>query len=416
LSEKALSISLEIARRLAVTKQHLAGDRPKGPPRDAIHTVVRDLACVQWDPITIVAPSHVISLWSRIGDFQLADLETLLWDEKRLFLTWSPIASIVPIEDYPVHHSLMTRYPDSLSNSWGSQRERARRFLAEHQTLRKAMLSELKKGPLLLNQFSDYVRSKRREDGWTSGSEVSSMLSHLLMTGDVMVVGHEGNRNVWGLSDEFLPSWAERGDLSEQEVEAAAAQRAIRALGTASAREINYYFVRGRYLNLKRILQALQEESAIHRVRVQGIDSDDERYVHDEDLPLVDSLDTDAWRPRMSLVAPFDNLICGRDRTNRVFGFDYVHEQFLPKNKRKYGTYVLPLLWGDRLVGRVDLRLDREHERLLVNSAHAEPSATREKGIASEIRETLTRFAGFLGASEVTYSSRVPIAWKSALR
>jgi len=118
----------------------------------------------------------------------------------------------------------------------------------------------------------------------------------------------------------------------------------------------------------------------------------------------------------MSLLAPFDNFIVGRTRTNRLFGFDYVHEQFLPKNKRKFGTFVLPILWGERLIGRTDLRMDRGNKKLLINSVHAQPGAPSDKEVASKIAETIDRFADFLDANEVEYTTRVPAAWKSSLR
>lgn len=377
---------------------------------------MRDLAYAQWDPISIVAPSHVISLWSRLGDFQLSDLDRMLWEKKKLFLYWTPIASIVLSEDHSLYYSLMRRYPDSLSSSWGAQRDRANKFLAEHKPLMKAVLTELKRrGPLSLTQFRDYVRTKRSSDGWTSGNKLSLMLFHLLMSGKVMIVGHQGNQNVWDLTGEFLPSWVERKELSEQEVELMAAQRAIKALGMASASEINYYFVRGRYQNLGHALKRLQDESVVHRVVVTGLPGREERYIHDDDIALLESMDTDAWQPRLSLLAPFDNLIYGRTRTSRVFGFDYVHEQFLPKNKRKFGTYVLPILWGERLVGRIDLRLDKENQTLVINSVHAEEDATTDREVSEKIGETVDRLATFLGAKEVFYAGRVPSAWRSSL-
>ena len=129
LSETAISMSLESARRLNVTKQHLAGKLPTGPAREAILSVIRDLGFVQWDPINVVAPSHVLTLWSRVGSFRLSDLDRLLWDEKRLFEHWSHAALIVLTEDYPLFHSMMRRYPESLSKSWGGWRARARKFL-----------------------------------------------------------------------------------------------------------------------------------------------------------------------------------------------------------------------------------------------------------------------------------------------
>jgi uncharacterized protein len=415
LGKEALSATLVNVRRLAVTKQHLAGGTTAKATSDQILSVMRDLGYVQWDPVPAIAPSHVLSLWSRIDDFRLADLDRLLWDQRKLFLHWAPIAMIVLTEDYPLYHSLMSRYPESLSGSWGIHMVRARKFIAAHPELRRRILNQLKKGPLTLTQFDDYVRSKRSPDGWSSGSDVSNMLFHLHMSGYVMVVGHQGTQNVWGLSEQFLPKWAKRRSLPEDEFASQAAQRAIRALGTASPPEINYYFVRGRYQNLKKTIERLLKEGSIHRVHVKELGDKDERYVHDKDVELLESVGSDTWQPRMSLIAPFDNLICGRDRTNRIFGFDYVHEQFLPLAKRKFGTFVLPILWGERLIGRADMLMDRKNGKLLVKSMYAERDSQSEREVAVKIGETMEKLASFLGAKEVAYPSRVPPAWRSSL-
>ena len=415
MSDKPLSTSIESARRLAVTKQHLAGEVPKRVTKERILSTVRDLCYVQWDPVDAVAPSHLIALWSRLGDFRLGDLDRLLWETRDLLLHWLPIASIVLTEDYPIYASMMKRFPESLSDSWGGQQRRARDFLAAHADLRKRLLTELKKGPRLLSEFPDYVRTKRSADGWSSGSDVSAMLHYLQSTGDVMVVGHRGNQNVWGLSDEFLPAWVDRKELPEGEFERQAAQRSLRALGTATPREIHYYFPRGRYRSLRKTLADLREESVIRRVQVTELGAREERYVHREDVPFLESMHSDGWEPRMTLLAPFDNLICSTARTDRLFGFHYIHENFLPPSKRTFGTFVHPILWGDKLIGRADLLMDKEHEKLKVISVHAEPRAPGGKEVASKIRETVEGLADFLGAREVEYSGRVPVAWKASL-
>ena len=410
----AIPISPEVVRRLAVTKQRLAGRLPARATREDILSVIKDLAYVQWDPVSIVAPSHVLALWNRVGDFRLLDLEKLLWDERKLFEHWTPQASIVLMEDYPLYASLMKRYPSSLSGSWRSHEVQARKFLAGRAGLHKRMLSELKKGPLQVSQFRDY-QTKKRPDEWTPTSDVSHMLFHMLMLGEVMVVGHDGNQNVWGLTGRFLPSWVHREPLPEVEFEREAAQRAIRALGTATPSEINYYFVRGRYRNLKGTLARLEADSLIHLVNVERFGGRDARYIHDEDLPLLEPLRAEALEPRVSLLPPFDNLVCSQARTKRVFDFDYVREQFLPQEKRRFGTYVLPILWGERLIGRIDPWLDKQNSKLVINSVHAESGAPTEGGVASKIGEKIQGLAEFLGAREVAYSERVPAPWKSSL-
>lgn len=412
---EARTTTLARVRRLAVTKQHLAGPLPAKPTKQTLLSVVRDLAYVQWDPVPIVAPSHLLSLRCRLGQFRPADLERLLWEEKRLFQHWTPIASIVLTEDFPIYHSLMQRYPNSLSRSWGSQRTRAAIFLRDHRDLRRRILRQLASGPRVIGQFEDHRRTRRDDGEWTPPSDVAQMLYHLTMRGEVMVVGHEGNQNLWGLSAEFLPTWVERQTISPAEVERRAAERAILALGTATPTEINLYFVRGRYEHLGTTLRALESDGVIHRVLVEGLGPRDERYVHERDLRFLESRGDADWTPRVSLLPPFDNMLHSQARTNLLFGFDYVREQFLPVEKRRYGTYVLPILWGDRFIGRVDPRHDKARQELVINAVHAERDAPGRE-VAASVAEEIRRLGGFLGAKRVRYTSRVPEAWRSALR
>lgn len=415
MSREPIPAPLASVRRLAVTKQHLAGKLPAKGKTRTILSVVRDLAYVQWDPVEIVAPSHLLSLRCRVGGFRPSDLDRLLWKEKTLIEHWTPIASLVLTEDYPLYESLMRRYPESLSTSWGAQRAKAAKFLADHVDLRRRVLRALGAGPLRLGEFEDHLGTRRDDGEWTPTSDVSQMLFHLQMSGRVMVVGHAGNQNLWGLVDDFLPVGTDRNPLSEEAAAREAAVRAIRALGTATPAEINYYFVRGRYHALDRTLGRLEAEATIRRVRVEGLGVRDERYVHTEDVPLLESGGGKSWEPRLSLLPPFDNLLYNQDRTNRLFGFDYVREQFLPKEKRKFGTYVLPILWGDRLIGRIDPRLDRASGTLVVNAVHAEPGAPGDREVAGEIARAVGRLAEFVGAQAVSYSSKVPAAWKRSL-
>jgi uncharacterized protein len=376
--------------------------------------LVRDLTYVQWDPVPIVAPSHVLSIWSRVGTFRLTDLDKLLWQDKTFLLHWIPTASIVLTEDYPIYRSLMERYPESLANGWRNHIPKAKRFLARHADLRKMVLNELREGPLTPTQFKVY-QAKRSSDGWSSGSDVSTMLFHLHMRGEVVVVGRQGNQNLWDLTEKFLPSLVKTEGLSEDEYERMAAERALKALGTAKEREIYFYFVRGRYQHLKQALEKLAKEGRILPVKAEGLADKGQRYVHESDVRLLESVGTRDWEPWVSLVPPFDNMLSG-GRLKSMFGFEYAREQFLPKEKRKFGTYVLPIIWGDRFIGRVDPAIDKRKETLIIHSVHAEPGAPRDKEVASEIGETIERLAGFLGAKEVQYSAHVPGFWKSSLR
>ncbi len=415
MTAEAVLTTKESIRRLVVTKQHLSGTLPRRVKADDIVSLIRDLPFVQWDPVTVVAPSHVISLWSRLGPFRQSDLDRLMWDERKVFLHWTPIAFLVLTEDYPLYRSLMERYPESLTKSWGNHARRARDFLIKHADLRKRMRNDLRRGPLQLGQFRDHVRTRRSEDGWSSGSDVSTMLHHMHMSGEVMVVGRQGNQNLWGLTEEFLPDWVDKTALSEEQFEREAALRALGGLGAATPREIVTYFPPGRYRNLKKTLRGLEDESLIRRVTAGAVDAKSNQYMLTSDLPLLEEVAGRRWEPRMSLLPPFDNLLRGTERTRRLFDFKYIREQFLPRKKRKYGTYVLPVLWGDRLIGRIDPRLDKNSRRLIVNSVHAEPGAPGGKEMSRMIGETIERLGDFLGATEVVYEGQAPDAWRGSL-
>ncbi|MGI0128843.1 MAG: DNA glycosylase AlkZ-like family protein [Thermoplasmata archaeon] len=121
------------------------------------------------------------------------------------------------------------------------------------------------------------------------------------------------------------------------------------------------------------------------------------------------------WEEEISLIPPFDNMVFHQARTKELYGFDYVREQFLPERKRKFGTYVLPILWGDRFIGRIDPRLDRASKRLEIKGVHAEPGAPRGRSVAAQLAERIEQLATFLGAETVVYSDRVPTEWRDAL-
>lgn len=158
--------------------------------------------------------------------------------DKEAFFHWTPIAWLVLTEDYPIFYSLMKRYPDSLRKGWSPHVESAAKFMDSHMDFRKEIVGKLKEGPAATSEFRGYGKREKSSDGWSSGSEVSRMLYHLHMVGEVMVLGHRANQNIWALTDEFLPLRAEKNILPARDLEMKTAARAIGALGIASERDI----------------------------------------------------------------------------------------------------------------------------------------------------------------------------------
>jgi uncharacterized protein YcaQ len=194
-----------------------------------------------------------------------------------------------------------------------------------------------------------------------------------------------------------------------------AAQRSLRALGVATARDIDRHFTASRYPGLPAVLAGLERSGRVERLRVAagGAEWPGPWYVHADDLPLLERLEAGDWRPRTTLLSPFDNLIIDRERTQRLFGFHYRMEIYVPKAARRYGYYVLPVLHGDRLVGRVDPVMDRARGRLVANAVHAEPDAPATAGPATA--GALEELAAFLGAGGVELRQPPPRVWRTGL-
>lgn len=403
------------ARRLAITRQHLAGERAPANSL-GIMRVMRDLGCLQIDPISAVARSPYLVLWSRLGAYDPAHLHTLLWRDRKLFEYWAHCASIVLTEDYPIHSWLMRNHAsdDSL---WS---KRVRLWIKDNQALLRALMSRIRReGPIPSRELDEAGSAPRAwiSTGWTSGRNVSRMLDFLWMQGKIMVAGREGLQKSWDLAERCLPKWTPREKWSEREIVRAAAQKSLRALGVATARQISLHYVRGRYPNLQSVLDQLEAEERIERVQIveEGAPWRGEWYVHTDDLAPLEQVTTD-WVPRTTLLSPFDNLIWDRARTRLLFGFDYSIEIYVPEAKRKYGYYVLPILHGDRLIGRLDLKMDRQRNNLQINAAFAERNAPKSRQAARAIAEAIEGLGTFLGASEISVSRRVPADWKRELR
>ena len=235
------------------------------------------------------------------------------------------------------------------------------------------------------------------------------MLDLMWVKGIVGISRREGTQRVWDLMERCLPPNAPSEELSAQEVTYRAVPLAIKALGAARAGHIRVHFTRYRYPELPAALERLRRDGVIERVAVDELG--DDWWVLAED---VDALRADDFKPRTALLSPFDNLLCDRARTEQLFGFSHRLEIYVPKAKRRWGYFVLPILDGDRLVGRVDLAMDRQRGVLVALAAHKEPGVRRGARLPKAIRRELERLAVWRGASGVEVLE-APDEWRAAL-
>ena len=408
------TVSVEALRKLAVERQQLGALKRERIDEERILALFRDLGCVQIDPISVVAPTQELVLWSRLGNFDRKLFDKVLWEDRSLFTYWAHAASFVMTEDYPIHALGM--------KSWRSQdavwAKRVREWMDANKSLRKSILAQIRsKGPLKARDLGAGASIPWTSTGWTNNQDVARMLEFLWFEGKIVIAGRSGGARLWDLMDRFLPDWTPRDKLPEKKIVELATVRAIRAQGISTPAHIRYHFTRGRYPDLPEALRSLVKNGEIEQVQVASEDGTlkGEWYVHWIDLPRLEQLDAhgDRWNGRTTLLSPFDNLICDRKRTLMLWDFDYKIEIYTPKEKRRFGYYVLPILWEDRLVGRVDAALDKKAGVLDVKAIYKEPGAPAEAG--ADIAAALQALAAFLGTGGLRLPRSLPRGWKPAL-
>ncbi|HEX7248546.1 MAG TPA: crosslink repair DNA glycosylase YcaQ family protein, partial [Actinomycetota bacterium] len=272
------------------------------------------------------------------------------------------------------------------------------------EAFRRYVLRELRlRGPLRARDFEDRVAEGWHTGGWNDdGRNVAMMLDLLWSKGEVMIVGRDGQQRLWDLASRSLPLAGVRSPA--RAVAREVLDRQLKARGVASPRQFGWLFD-GRPDGWQRALTELEREGVAVPVRIDGITKGD-WFAHAE---LLDR----PWKRRTVVLSPFDDLVSDRDHTEALFDFHFRIEIYVPKAQRRWGYFVLPILRGDRLIGRVDPRFDRTTGVLHVNAVHAEPGTRTSDGAAAG--RAMRELAGWLGARDIRFDGPRPSAWRAGL-
>jgi uncharacterized protein YcaQ len=385
------TLSAAQARRVALAAQGLTRRRPTvAVSARHVHSTMERLGVLQIDSVNVFARSHYLPLFSRLGAYDPALLDRVFLSRTTHYVEYlAHEATFVPVEDWSLWRFRMDDFRRrwAAPDSWVSQNARTLSWVQD----------ELRdRGPLRPAELR--ADAPRERGTWWDWDEVKLALEHLWRTGDVAISGRRGFERVYALEEQVIPA-----EVREREVPRAAAireliRRAARSHGVATEADLaDYYRIRDRAA-IRQAISDLVDTGELLPVQVRGWQR--------AGRPVPTWLHRDAVIPRRvdaaAILTPFDPVVWFRDRALRVFDLDYRIEIYVPAHKRRYGYYSLPVLVGDRIVARVDLKADRASSTLQVQSAWWEPQA--RPGDADAIADELALAASWQGLENISVS------------
>lgn len=397
-----ITISKQTARRFVLGKQGLwPGRRWKG--KKGTEQAIQACEAVQLDPLNIFARSQDIVLLSRVLDYKPEYLYQLAYKERKFF-DYGGWLAMYPMSNLPYFRVHMANRAES---------QYLKRFVPEHQQVLEFVRTELRKrGPLGNRDFN----GKRLElQSYRGRKETSVALFDMWLAGELMIHHREGFERVYDFRENIAPKELDFM-VSEKEAEDFFLRKNISFMGmfrepilwSALKYDMQKEYSRG---DVKDIVEGWIESGRAYRIQVEG--GRDTYLVLAEDLPILESLAMGklprGWTPKevttleeVTFLSPLD-IVSARGRAKKLFDFEYIWEVYTPVHKRRWGYYVLPILYGDDLVARMDPKLDRTTMTLEIKGFWYEPDApVKEPDFANALAKGLIRFAKFLGSTRVS--------------
>ena len=384
-------VSPALARRIALAAQGFSRPLPESPGLRQVSGVVDRLGLLQIDSVNVFERSHYLPAFSRIGDYDRALIDRLTTGGRgRMIEYWAHQAAFIPRELWPLFEFRRAEYRQKGSD-WGG-------WVTENRTLAEWLRTELAaNGPMRASEIEHDANERRGP--WWGWSDVKRTLEMMFRTGEVVCIERRRFERVYALPEQALSSEL----LGEPPAEADAVRHLVElaasALGIGTEADLADYW-RMKRAPVRAAIRDLEESGLLLPVEVPGWTTGAR--------PTPTWLHRDAKRPRRieaaAVLSPFDPVVWFRPRTERLFDFHYRIEIYVPEPDRKFGYYSLPVLIDDRVVGRVDLKSDRQAGVLRVQSAWAEPGAPAET--AARLAPVLLRAAAWQGLGEVAVTGR----------
>lgn len=396
-----LQISNQTARRYILGRQGLWPGR-RWRSKEGTETALRQAECIQVDTINTIGRSHDLALYSRVQDYRPQDLDALCYQDRKFF-DYGGILMLYPLDELPYWRAIMAR-----------RRERLVPYLEAKPEVHRHVLDELKRRGPLANR--DFEARERIPGGFRTVKDTGAALYYLWLGGQVMTHSRRGFDRVHDLFENITGESLDGNMASLETAERYFARKVIRDKGLATSAEWSRRFTvyvgrRSEGLRAGEMLESLCAAGDIMKGHVEG--RKEAVYYPAEDQSLLELLDAggvpDSWQrvtvsteEEVTFLAPLDNVIWDRARLLALFDFEYVWEVYKPLHLRRWGYYTLPILWGDRLVGRIFPQLDRKAGVLSVEGLWLEDeNLIRNEAFVAALAAGLRRFQQYHGAKTI---------------
>ena len=395
---------LKAIRALALESQLLASPNisPSPPDPDSIFKTVDHLGAVQIDTLHVVARSHYLVIWSRLGSFDPGIIDDLAFRERRLFEGWQHAACFVPMHEYryqmPLQRSLREE-PSDWYTRWLHQQHHAETVAIVRERIQR-------EGAL---RVSDFERGDHPPGTWWNWRPAKVALEYLYAFGDLMIADRLKFQRVYDLTERILPAWVDLTEPTRLQRNRFWLERGAKALGAGLQRNpLDYTWMK---LGAGRpILAELLREGGL--VEVQGHLSDGQTgtlIIHPDNLAVLQRAADGEIRPgRTTFLSPFDNLFWAQGRDQAFWGFRQRLEAYTPAHKRVYGYFSLAILHKDRLVGRLDPKIERKSGLLRIKSLHLEPGIKPGSELLAGVADAMRDFMAFHQARDLVIEASNP--------
>jgi uncharacterized protein len=394
-------LSIDRARRIAVQSQHLVPTSPV-TGKEATAQTIEHLGYVQIDTISVVARAHHHTLWNRCPDYDPSFLHDLMAVDRRIFEYWAHAIAFLPLSDYRYYIPRMTRHRTS-SRAWLSA------WKQEHGHVLDEVLNRIRKEGALASK--DFVPPPGTVRGtWWDWKPSKRALEILFWQGDLMISERRNFQKIYDLTERVLPQGTNTIRPSDEELGRFHVRRALNGLGVARAKEIRDAFHIVELSQVSQTLKIMEQSGDVVRLSIEGLD--------DSYYALPEALEHDPGSPsnQAHILSPFDNLTIQRERMKRLFAFEYTIECYLPEAKRQYGYFVLPILWKDALIGRLDAKADRKSQTLILKKLWFEPTVEDIDETLPSLSEAIARFARFNRCTSIEINIIAPTGYKRRMK